>query len=352
MNNSNKVDKMRRLLVILLALVSVSVKASLVGFPDEAIQLGYQPNKSMAVWHLFEGEAEEIRQLSFERSTSAQHDTVFSVKFSGKDWFVKIVRVNLGDEEPQHFEYEWQLKMQEDKLALLGKVKGEIIFADKAAFFTVEGNLYYVASYPFVTGKTIGSVVKRYINAKQSTDSATFYKALYRYAQVSALLNFNPDNIPEPGEDILKRPVQIYLEDRNGFNELYDEAQDVLYLIDYPLEHENYQLNITVENYLVKFFGLFIKPVKESVCGTDHGCFPIILETFIKGYSDALPKYGFDFLNRTIRNYFLMLSVKDCNGELDEETSNDSGSNDSGSNDTVHYCEIHKLLNQVTPASE
>ena len=334
----------RPALLFLLILVISRVEANLVGFPDEAVQLGYQLNKSMAVWHLFEGKAKDIRQLSFDRTSSAQHDTVFSVKFSGKDWFVKIVPVDLEDEEPQHFEYEWELKAQPEKYALLDKVNGKIVFADRAAFFIYDGNLYYVASYPFVPGKTIDSVVEQYIEAEQSTDSVVFYKALYRYAQVSALLNFDPDNIPKKGEDILERPVQIYLEDRNGFNEIYDETQDTIYLIDYPLDHENYQVDIPVKHYLYGIIELFDDPVGEDVCGVNNSCLPIIINTFIRGYSDALPKYGYDLVSRTIRNYILMIAEKGCNGELEKINI----SIDDEDKDPEDYCELKKLLWQMT----
>lgn len=333
---------LKKLPLLIFVLIISNVKAKLIGFPDDTIQLGYQPNKSIAVWHLFDGKAKDIRELSFDRKTSAQHDTIFSVKFAGKDWFVKIVYVDLEDEEPLHFEYEWELKAQKEKYAALKKVNGKIVFADRAAFFTTGGDLYYVASYPFVPGKTIDSVVEQYIEAEQSTDSAVFYKALYRYAQVSALLHYNPDDIPSPGEDILERPVQIYLEDRNGFNELYDAAQDTIYLIDYPLDHENYQLDIPVKNYLHEFIQLFDEFVGEEVCGVGNTCLPIIINTFIKGYADALPKYGYDLLNRTIWNYLVAITEKGCNGELVNNSSNDESLED--------YCETNKVLQQIMPA--
>ena len=334
---------MKKILLLFLVLVISSVKAKLVGFPDEAVQLGYQPNKAQAIWHLFNGQAKDIRERSAFRNSGAQHDSVFTAKFKGKDWFVKTVLIDLEDEEPMHYEYDWELKIQKEKYAPLKKVNGEIVFADRAAFFTLNSNLYYVASYPFVPGKTINSIVEQYIEDKQPTGSRTFYKALYRYAKVAALLHFNPDKTPTPEENILERPVQIYLEDRNGFNELYDQASDTIYLIDYSLEHDNYRVSIPVKNYLLDFIDLFGDPIYKDVCGVNKACLPIIINTFIKGYSDALPKYGYDLVSRTIRNYILMIAEKGCNEEINISI-------DDEDRDPEYYCELKKLLWQMTPS--
>ena len=113
-------------------------------------------------------------------------------------------------------------------------MRGEIIFADRAAFFTNKTQQYYVVRYPLVPGKTIRALARRYMSTKNSVDFAILRAAVYRHAQVSAHLHFDPDDPPKEGEDILERPVRFYLEDRNSTNEIYDRATDTVFLIDYP----------------------------------------------------------------------------------------------------------------------
>ena len=84
----------------------------------------------------------------------------------------------------------------------------------------------------------------QYNASKSPDDAAILAQAIYRYAQVSARLHFDPNDLPKENEVLLNRPVQIYLEDRNSANELYDAASDTVYLIDYPIAHRNYQTSI------------------------------------------------------------------------------------------------------------
>ena len=199
---------------------------------------------------------------------------------------MKTMLVNNNNPDPSHLEYEWELK---EKLAgnnPLAEVNGEIAFADRAAFFANKSEQYYIASYPFLPGETMRHYADQYNTTKSADDAATLTQAIYRYAQVSARLHFDPNDPPEENEVLLNRPVQIYLEDRNSANELYDAASDKVYLIDYPIAHRNYRTSVMVRNPLEDAFVVILSKMDYS----DENA-QFFVDAFFSGYIDALPKY-------------------------------------------------------------
>ena len=273
---------LRNLLALPLLFAQFANATPPLGYPDVP-HFGYQSHYR-AVWNLFDRQADEIRELEFNRVNSAQHDAIFVVKYDNQDWFVKIMLID-NDPFPLHFEYEWELK---EKLAgsnPLAEVNGEIAFADRAAFFTNKREQYYIASYPFLPGKTMHHYAAQYNKTKSTDDANTLKQAIYRYAQVSARLHFDPNDLPKENENLLKRPVQIYLEDRNSNNELYDRATDKVYLIDYPIGHDYYQASIIVKESLEDALIAAFIQIEGS---KEHG--QSFIDTFISGYIDALPQ--------------------------------------------------------------
>ena len=292
------------------------------GYPDVP-HFGYQSHYR-AVWNLFDGQADEIRELEFNRVNSAQHDAIFVVKYANQDWFVKIMLID-SDPFPLHFEYEWELK---EKLAgsnPLAEVNGEIAFADRAAFFTNKREQYYIASYPFLLGKTMHHYAAQYNKTRSANDAGTLKQAIYRYAQVSARLHFDPYDLPKENENLLNRPVQIYLEDRNSDNELYDRASDTVYLIDYPIDHDHYQANIIVKESLgdaltaalsnIEGIKEYVEDIKDFKDFKDVQPF---IYTFISGYIDALPQYDSAPI-RTMVNDVLIDQLEEMEEEEDED---------------------------------
>ena len=280
------------------------------GYPDVP-HFGYQTHYR-AVWNLFDGQADEIRELKFNRETSTQHDAIFVVKYTNQDWFVKTMLVDNNDPFPLHFEYEWELK---EKLAgsnPLAEVNGEIAFADRAAFFTNKREQYYIASYPFLPGKTMYHYANQYNKTKSADDAGTLKQAIYRYAQVSARLHFDPNDPPKENENVLNRPVQIYLEDRNSNNELYDPVSDKVYLIDYPIDHDRYQASIIVKESL----GAAIIAALVEIEGTREDGQPF-LDTFISGYIDALPQYDSALLKAMVND--VLIDLQEQIGEDEDE---------------------------------
>ena len=70
------------------------------GYPDVP-HFGYQSHYR-AVWNLFDRQADEIRELEFNRVNSAQYDAIFVVKYANQDWFAKIMLID-SDPFPLHF---------------------------------------------------------------------------------------------------------------------------------------------------------------------------------------------------------------------------------------------------------
>ena len=314
-------------LLVILSLLLSNANAAPRGYPDVP-HLGYQSHYQ-AVWNLFDGQADEIRELKFSRETSTQHDAIFAVKYANQDWFVKTMLIHKNDPFPLHFEYEWELK---EKLAgsnPLAEVNGEIAFADRAAFFTNKREQYYIASYPFLPGKTMHHYADRYNDTKSNEDFVTLKQAIYRYAQVSARLHFDPYDLPKENENLLNRPVQIYLEDRNSDNELYDRTTDTVYIIDYPIDHDHYQANIIVKESLgdaltaalsnIEGIKEYVEDIKDFKDFKDVQPF---IYTFISGYIDALPQYDSAPL-RTMVNNVLIDLLEEMDEEEDEDEDED-----------------------------
>ena len=234
-------------LFILLPLIMLkTANAAPMGYPNVP-HFGYQTNYQ-AVWNLFDGQVDEIRRQETGHFGGDKSKQVFIVRQAGQNWFIKIMPLDLNNPPLFHFEYEWELKAQLAGNNPLAAMRGEIIFADRAVFFTNKMQQYYVVRYPLVPGNTICALARRYMSTKNSADFAILRAAVYRYAQVSAHLHFDPDDPPKEGEDILERPVRFYLEDRNSGNEIYDRATDTAFLIDYPPFHSNHNVSIPVKN--------------------------------------------------------------------------------------------------------
>ena len=136
------------------------------------------------------------------------------------------------------------------------------------------------------------------MSTKDFKDFDTLTAAVYRYAQVSAYLHFDPDDPPKEGEDILERPVRFFLDDRNSRNEIYDYATDTVYLIDYPPFHSHYNMSIPVKNYLLKSFSAALGGIID-----DGRNLHLLYKTFILGYVLALPKYDSLDLRDTLYRY-------------------------------------------------
>ena len=210
----------------------------------------------------------------------------------------------------------------------MAEVNGEIAFADRAAFFTNKREQYYIASYPFLPGKTMHHYADQYNDTKSNEDFVTLKQAIYRYAQVSARLHFDPYDLPKENENLLNRPVQIYLEDRNSDNELYDRASDTVYLIDYPIDHDHYQANIIVKESLgdaitaalsnIEGIKEYVEDIKDFKDFKDFKDVQPFIYTFISGYIDALPQYDSAPL-RTMVNDVLIDLLEETEEEEDED---------------------------------
>ena len=284
-------------LFILLPLIMLkTANAAPMGYPNVP-HFGYQTNYQ-AVWNLFDGQVDEIRRQETGHFDGDKSKQVFIVRQAGQNWFVKIMPLDLNNPPLIHFEYEWELKAQLAGNNPLAAVRGEIIFADRAAFFTNKTQQYYVVRYPLIPGKTILALARRYMSTKNSVDFAILRAAVYRYAQVSALLHFDPDDPPKEGEDILERPVRFYLEDRNSTNEIYDPTTDTVFLIDYPPFHSHHNVSIPVKNYLANAFAVAIIGVVYDGRNLD-----LLYNAFIIGYVNALPKYNSLDLQQTLIGY-------------------------------------------------
>ena len=285
-----------RLLFLLPVIVSKTANAAPMGYPDVP-HFGYQTHYQ-AVWNLFDGQIDEILWQETGEPEDAKSKEVFIVQQAGKNWFVKIVPIDFDDPPLNHFEYEWELKTQLADKNPLAAVGGEITFADRGAFYTNSMEQCYVARYPLVPGKTIRALADHYMSTKDFKDFDILTAAVYRYAQVSAYLHFDPEDPPKEGEDILERPVRFFLDDRNSRNEIYDYATDTVYLIDYPPFHSHYNMSIPVKNYLVKSFGAALGGIID-----DGRNLHLLYKTFILGYVLALPKYDSLDLRDTLYKY-------------------------------------------------
>ena len=266
------------------------------GFPDVQ-HLGHHSHHQ-AVLNLFNYEAEDVRALKFSLESAGQHEAIFSARYAGQYWFVKIMRMTSENPPSLHFEYEWELKAAlagDNPLVFQG---GEIVFADRAAFFSNEEGDYYIASYPFLSGKTIGHLAEQYRSTRSSEDYLSFIQAIYRYSQVSAHLHFDPNDPPKDYEDILERPVRIYLEDRHGFNEIYDIESDKVFLIDYAPRHVNYGASIPVKTALLDAFYAALRGFDRNDPMTQ-----VIIDFFVSSYPLALPRYDDERLRNIIFEY-------------------------------------------------
>ena len=293
---------LRNLLALPLLFAQFANATPPTGYPDVP-HFGYQSHYR-AVWNLFDGQADEIRELKFNRVSSAQYDAIFAVKYANQDWFVKTMLIDNNDPFPMHFEYEWELKEKLAGSKPLAEVNGEIAFADRAAFFTNKREQYYIASYPFLLGKTMHHYAAQYNKTRSANDAGTLKQAIYRYAQVSARLHFDPNDLPKDNENLLNRPVQIYLEDRNSNNELYDQATDKVYLIDYPIGHDYYQASIIVKESLED--ALIAALIQIAGSKEDGQSF---IDTFISGYIDALPQYDSALLRAIVNDVLIDLQA-------------------------------------------
>ena len=284
-------------LFILLPLIMLkTANATPMGYPD-APHFGYQTHYQ-AVWNLFDGQVDEIRRQKTGHFDGDKSKEVFIVQQAGKNWFVKILPIDINDPPLRHFEYEWDLKAQLADRNPLAEVRGEITFADRAAFFTNKMQQYYIVRYPFVPGETMSDLARRYVSTKNSMDLKILAAAVYRYGQVSAYLHFDPNDPPKKGEDILERPVRFFLEDRNSTNEIYDRATDTIYLIDYPPLHPHHNVSIPVKNYLGRAFAVAIRGVVYDGKNLD-----LLYSAFILGVVKALPKYNSLNLQQTLIEY-------------------------------------------------
>ena len=274
-----------KLFILLPLLMLKTANAAPMGYP-EVPHFGYQTDYQ-AVWNLFDGQVDEIRRQEAGHLGSDKSKKVFIVRQAGQNWFVKTVPLDLNNHPLVHFEYEWELKAQLAGNNPLAAVRGEIIFADRAAFFTNKMQQYYVARYPLVPGKTIRALADQYMSTKSSVDFDILEAAVFRYAQVSAYLHFDPDDPPNEGEDILERPIRFFLEDRNSTNEIYDPATDTVYLIDYSPLHSNHNKSIPVKNYLARSYHVAVGGIPN-----DGDSLNYLTRAFIYGYACTLPQYN------------------------------------------------------------
>ena len=284
----------RKLFILLTLLLLNTANAAPTGYPDVP-HFGYQ-NHYQAMLNLFDGQVDVA--IKHPGVADTQSKEIYLVKHAEKIWFVKILAMNLDNPSPTHYEFEWELKAMLANKNPLADVGGEIVFPDRAAFFTNKMQQYYIASYPLVLGKTIRYYAQNYILSGKPSDLGILANAVYRYAQVSARLHFDPNDPPKRGEDILGRPVRFFLEDRNGANEIYDPTTDRIYLIDYPLLHKHHNISIPVENYLLSAIAVAVGGIVN-----DGSNLELLLNTFIIGYMNALPKYDSTYLQDMLHEY-------------------------------------------------
>ena len=284
----------RKLFILLTLLLLNTANAAPTGYPDVP-HFGYQ-NHYQAMLNLFDGQVDVA--IKHPGVVGTQSKEIYLVKHAEKIWFVKILAMNLDNPSPTHYEFEWELKAMLANKNPLAEVGGEIVFPDRAAFFTNKMQQHYIASYPLVMGKTIRYYAQNYILSGKPSDLGILANAVYRYAQVSARLHFDPNDPPKRGEDILGRPVRFFLEDRNGANEIYDPTTDRIYLIDYPLLHKHHNISIPVENYLLSAIAVAVGGIVN-----DGSNLELLLNTFIIGYMNALPKYDSTYLQDMLHEY-------------------------------------------------
>ena len=284
----------RKLFILLTLLLLNTANAAPTGYPDVP-HFGYQ-NHYQAMLNLFDGQVDVA--IKHPGVVGTQSKEIYLVKHAEKIWFVKILAMNLDNPSPTHYEFEWELKAMLANKNPLAEVGGEIVFPDRAAFFTNKMQQHYIASYPLVMGKTIRYYAQNYILSGKPSDLGILANAVYRYAQVSARLHFDPNDPPKRGEDILGRPVRFFLEDRNGANEIYDPTTDRIYLIDYPLLHKHHNISIPVENYLLSAIAVAVGGIID-----DGSNLELLLNTFIIGYMNALPKYDSTYLQDMLHEY-------------------------------------------------
>ena len=284
----------RKLFILLSLLLLNTANAAPTGYPDVP-HFGYQ-NHYQAMLNLFDGQVDVA--IKYPGVADTQSKEIYLVKHAEKIWFVKILAMNLDNPSPTHYEFEWELKAMLANKNPLAEVGGEIVFPDRAAFFTNKMQQYYIASYPLVMGKTMRYYAQNYILSGKPSDLGILANAVYRYAQVSARLHFDPNDPPKRGEDILERPVQFFLEDRNSANEIYDPTTNKIYLIDYPLLHKHHNKSIPVKNYLLSAIAVAVEGIVN-----DGSNLEFLINTFVLGYLSALPKYDSTYLQDMLHEY-------------------------------------------------
>ena len=208
-----------------------------------------------------------------------------------------------------YYEYEWELKKnkeQSDRLALVG---AELVCPDKGAIFYLDNYQHYMTSYEYIPGETLASIYQDYVDTNHfffaDSKKRRLLHSFTRYGQVMALLHFTQDEPDENIHNLLKRPVQLMLSDRNGYNELYDEGRDRIYLIDLAeecIDDDPWTVDNELGYWIMNLIYLITDTHKKDEIDTSNvaSLFCDLVNSFINGYTSALPDYNYLVLKSMI----------------------------------------------------
>ncbi|MDP0562646.1 MAG: hypothetical protein QS721_10125 [Candidatus Endonucleobacter sp. (ex Gigantidas childressi)] len=253
-----------------------------------------------AVIRLFNGNNCEILKMGIR---SYQAKSMYAVIASKKKSFVKITREDCSACNEISFDYELGLKEDKQKNNLVKAVNAELILPDKSAVFMLEGKEHLIVSYPWAPGKTLQDIYIDYLADNKTSEALKI--AMYRYGQVLAATDLDPN---DPNDDIAKllnRVPRMLLNDRHGGNTKYFERNDKIYLIDLSKVNNNMdQVTVgasiasnfrEIENFLMTGLSSDRVDVKgdeyAEIYRNGKGYLSIPFNQFIAGYISALPKY-------------------------------------------------------------
>ncbi|MDP0562645.1 MAG: hypothetical protein QS721_10120 [Candidatus Endonucleobacter sp. (ex Gigantidas childressi)] len=253
-----------------------------------------------AVIRLFNDDNCEILKMGIR---SSQAKSMYVVVASKKKSFVKITREDCQLCNETSFDYEWELKKDKQKNNLVKAVNAELILPDKSAVFMLEGKEHLIVSYPWAPGKTLQDIYIDYLEDNKTSEALKI--AMYRYGQVLATTDLDPNNPNDDIAKLLNRVPRMLLNDRHGGNTKYFERNDKIYLIDLSKVNNNMdQVTVgasiasnfrEIANFLMAGLSSDRFDVKENefkeIYRNGKGYLSIPFNQFIAGYISALPKY-------------------------------------------------------------
>ena len=240
----------------------------------------------------------------------------FKVSFNNKDWLVLVVMDNCRECGVQDVEAEWAFKYETARHRFVTDLNAELVFPAVAGTYNLLNSRHYIVSYPLISAITMMDMFRKHAGALWDPESIDeqhpLYRALYRYGEVMAQMNLDPQLAVKNLKVLQKEPPRLRVFNRGSVDVMFNADSETVFITDMVEYRRISDQAKTLRSEQFWMFQQWAKALLGWPCSRLYQCLPWTLDTFARGYADALPDFDRDAVINMLRQSYIDAYQVEC----------------------------------------